>query len=121
MSEEVKAPQPAANPTEAPVQPQQRQQITLDMADMSSAYANWYRVTGTPEELILEFALNPEHVMAPTQPIKVTNRLILSFYTAKRLMTALQFAVNRHESMFGPVEIDPQRRLRQMPPQQPRQ
>jgi hypothetical protein len=119
MSEEVKAPPTATNPAEG--QPQQRQQITLDMSDMSSAYANWYRVTGTPEELILEFALNPEHVMAPTQPIKITNRLILSFYTAKRLMTALQFAVNRHESMFGPVEIDPQRRLRQMPPPPPRQ
>jgi hypothetical protein len=67
-----------------------------------------------------QITLNPEHVMAPTQPIKLTNRLILSFYTAKRLMTALQFAVSRHESMFGPVEIDPQRRLRQMPPQQQR-
>lgn len=118
MSEEVKPPPPAA-PETAP--PQQRPTISLDMSDMSSAYANWYRVTGTPEELILEFALNPEHVMAPTQPIKLTNRLVMSFYTAKRLMTALQFAVSRHESMFGPVEIDPQRRLRQMPPVTPPQ
>jgi hypothetical protein len=113
MSDEPKAPAPAeAAPTQA-----QMPQITLDMSELESVYANWYRVTGTPEELILDFALNPEHVRPPSQPIKLTNRLIISFYTAKRLLGALQFAVSRYESMFGPIEIDVQRRLRQMPGQ----
>jgi Protein of unknown function (DUF3467) len=116
MSEEVKPPVPA--PVEG--QAQQQPQITLDMSDMSSVYANWYRVTGTPEELILEFALNPEHVRPPSVPIKLTHRLILSFYTAKRLMGALQFAVGRYESMFGPIEIDVQKRFRPQSPLAPR-
>jgi hypothetical protein len=36
----------------------------------------------------------------------------MNFYTAKRLMNALNFAVSRHESTFGLLELDFQRRAR---------
>jgi hypothetical protein len=42
----------------------------------------------------------------PTEPIKLSTRLVMNFYTAKRLLNALQFAVQRHESFFGVVEVD---------------
>jgi hypothetical protein len=87
-------------------------QFSVDTSHINSTYTNWYRVTGTPEELILDFGLNPEMGQAPTEPIKLTQRLVMNFWTAKRLLSALHFAVQRHESFFGALEVDVQRRLR---------
>ena len=108
------APDEPKNPSATATQPQQQQapQIAVDTKEMNSHYVNWYRVTGTPEELILDFGLNPEHGQMPTQPIKLTDRLVMSFFTAKRLLQHLQFAVARHENFFGVLEIDFQRRVR---------
>jgi hypothetical protein len=96
-------------------QPQQAQQVQIpvDASDMSSAYANFFRVTGTPEELVLDFGLNTQQ-MTSTGPeaVKLTHRLTMSFYTAKRLLGALQWAVNRYESNFGVLETDFQKRMR---------
>lgn len=121
MTEETK---PATTGTEAaaaaPQAAQQQVQVPVDMATMNSAYTNWYRVTGTPEELILDFGLNPQMGQAPTEPIKINQRVVMNFYTAKRLLNALHFAVNRHESFFGALEVDIQRRLRGTPGQPPR-
>src|SRR6516164_9453276 len=107
MADEIK---PA---TEGPPTPQV--QFTVDASHISSTYTNWYRVTGTPEELILDFGLNPEMGQMPTEAIKLTQRLVMNFWTAKRLLNALHFAVQRHESFFGPLEVDVQRRLRHQP------
>ena len=41
-------------------QRQQRPQIQVDDSKANVAYANFCRVTGTPEELILDFGLNPQ-------------------------------------------------------------
>jgi len=87
-------------------------QFSVDASQINSTYTNWYRVTGTPEELILDFGLNPEMGQMPTEAIKLTQRLVMNFWTAKRLLSALHFAVQRHESFFGALEVDVQRRLR---------
>jgi hypothetical protein len=110
--EEAGKPVPSATQTEiAPPQQPQPIQVAVDVDGASSAYTNWYRVIGTPEELILDFGLNAEHGQAATtQPIKITNRLVMNFYTAKRLVTHLQLALQRHESAFGALELDFQRR-----------
>jgi hypothetical protein len=104
----------AASQTEvAPAQPTQPQQvqIAVDMVNVDTTYTNWYRVIGTPEELILDFGLNPEHgPFVPTQPIKITDRVVMSFFTAKRLVQHLQLALSRHEAAFGALEVDFQRR-----------
>ena len=107
MSEEMKTGDAAAQPMPIPV----------DTADMASLYANFFRVTGTPEELVLDFGLNTQ-LMQPGGPesVKLNQRLVMSFYTAKRLLNALSWAVNRHESTFGMVETDFQKRLRTPPP-----
>ena len=106
---------PAATATEAQAAQPQQVQFSVDTIGMTSSYTNWYRVTGTPEELILDFGLNPQMGQMPTEPIKLTDRLVMNFYTAKRLLNALHFAVNRHESFFGALEVDVQRRLRNQP------
>lgn len=102
---------------EAPAQPQQQQQqqyqVQVDDSNCAALYANFCRVTGSPEELIVDFGLNPQPVGVPTQPIKVSQRVILNFFTAKRLLNALALSVQRHESVFGVLETDIQKRLKQ--------
>ncbi len=109
---EKPAPAPAA---EAPAQPQpqpQRVQVQIDDSKVLASYANFCRVTGTPEELIIDFGLNPQPVGIPSQPIAVTQRIITNFYTAKRMLHALQLTVQRHEATFGVLETDIQKRVR---------
>ncbi len=75
-------------------------------------YANFCRVTGTPEELIIDFGLNPQPFGMPTHPIPVTQRIITNFYTAKRMLHALGLTIQRHEATFGVLETDVQKRVR---------
>lgn len=95
-------------------QPQQQQQMQVQVKDdnASTGYANFCRVTGSPEELIVDFGLNPQPVGVPKDPIHVTQRVIMNFFTAKRLLAALQMSVQRHEAVFGVLETDIQKRLR---------
>lgn len=92
--------------------PQQTQQVHVDDSGTNALYANFCRVTGSPEELIVDFGLNPQPVGIPKDPIKVNQRVILNYYTAKRLLGALQMSVQRHEAIFGVLETDIQKRLR---------
>ena len=115
---------PAAQAAQTPSQPQaqtapqqQQQQVQLDDSDITSCYANFCRVTGTPEELIIDFGLNTQPVGVPEKPIKVSHRLILNHFTAKRLLAALGMSVQRHEAAFGVLETDVRKRV-QAPPQQ---
>jgi hypothetical protein len=101
---------PAAQP--APQQPPQRMQVEIDDSKVMALYANFCRVTGTPEELIIDFGLNPQPFGVPTHPIPVTQRIITNFYTAKRMLHALQLTIQRHEATFGVLETDVQKRVR---------
>jgi len=99
-------------PTTMPSKPSTAgQQVTVDDSHANTHYANFARVTGTPEELIIDLGLNMEPYGAPTRPLQVEQRIVLGYYTAKRLMAALQLSVQRHESAFGAIELDVQRRL----------
>jgi hypothetical protein len=91
-------------------QPSVQVQVKDDAA--IACYANFCRVTGSPEELIVDFGLNPQPVGIPKDPIVVQQRIIMNFFTAKRLLAALQMSVQRHESVFGVLETDIQKRLR---------
>ncbi|MBN2295186.1 MAG: DUF3467 domain-containing protein [Pirellulales bacterium] len=97
--------------SQQPNQPQQRQQIQIDDTKANVAYANFCRVTGTPEELIIDFGLNPQPFGVPTTPIPINQRLIVNFYTAKRMLHALQLSVQRQEATFGVLETDVQKRV----------
>lgn len=88
----------------------------LDMSEVTNTYANWYQVVGTPEELMIEFGLTPKLGMVSEDPVRVKQRLVLSFYTAKRLVTHLHYAIRRFESVFGDIEIDVPKRLQAIKP-----
>ena len=95
-------------------QRQQPQQVQVQVRDEDAiaCYANFCRVTGSPEELIVDFGLNPQPVGIPKDPIHVKQRIIMNFFTAKRLLGALQMSIQRHEAVFGVLETDIQKRLR---------
>ena len=100
----------ATDTAPAPAQPVQ-QQIKVDDSDAVCSYANFCRVTGSPEELIVDFGLNSQPMGVPTDPIKIKQRIIVNFFTAKRLLAALHMSVQRHEAAFGVLETDVQKRL----------
>jgi hypothetical protein len=107
-------------PVEAPGaqgQPMQQAEIVLTDKNAHSAYANFARVTATPEEVIVDFALNPNPFSPGKQEVDINNRLIMNFYTAKRLCSALAMTLQRHEGTFGSIELDVRRRAHI--PQQP--
>lgn len=105
---------PISSPATEPAAQAQQQpiQVNVDDSHAIACYANFCRVTGSPEELIVDFGLNPQPVGIPKDAIHVTQRVIMNFYTAKRLLAALQMSVQRHEAVFGVLETDIQKRLR---------
>jgi len=105
---------PATEPVAEAVPQQQPQRVQVDIDDSKvlATYANFCRVTGTPEELIIDFGLNPQPFGIPTQPIAVTQRIVTNFFTAKRMLHALQLTIQRHEATFGVLETDVQKRVR---------
>ena len=98
--------------TESQRQQPQNVQVQVRDEDAIACYANFCRVTGSPEELIVDFGLNPQPVGIPKDPIHVKQRIIMNFFTAKRLLGALQMSIQRHEAVFGVLETDIQKRLR---------
>ena len=101
--------EPTLNPGTA-AQPQQAQ-IQVDDSKTVPMYTNFCRVTGTPEELIIDFGLNPQPFGVPTVPIAITQRIITNFFTAKRMLHALIMTIQRHEATFGIIETNVQRRV----------
>jgi hypothetical protein len=86
-------------------------QVPVDESHIVATYANFCRVTGTPEELIVDFGLNKQVAGTSPETIQLTQRIIVNFFTAKRLAYALGMAVQRHEQAFGTLETDVQRRI----------
>jgi hypothetical protein len=102
---------------EDPGQPMVQAEIVLNERDAHTAYSNFARVTATPEEVIIDFALNPNPFAQGKHEVKITQRLILNFFTAKRLCRALLATLQRIEASFGPIELDVQRRMQGAQPQ----
>ena len=87
-----------------------RSEIHVDDSKAIVCYANFCRVTGTPEELILDFGLNAQPMGAATD-VEIKQRLVLNYFTAKRLLHAVAMSIQRHEHAFGALETDVQKRV----------
>ena len=104
----------------ATLHPQQGQQaqtteVVVDDSGTLPSYSNFCRVTATPEEVILDFGLNPQPFATGRQEVKANQRIVMNFYTAKRLLTALGMTIQRHEGTFGAIELDVRRRAASQP------
>ena len=112
-AEEKKAAEAPAAAAEAPAADAQAQQtLIVDDSGISAGYANFCRVSSTPEELILDLGLNPNPYATGEVKVPVTQRIIMNHFTAKRLLSALSMALQRHEQAFGVLETDVRRRVR---------
>src|SRR5438034_3807601 len=110
MPEETASAQPAP--------PQAAPQFPTDYSSLSTVYTNFCRVSVTPEELVLDFGLNTQMTPNPTEAIKLSHRVVMNFFTAKRLLNALHGVIIQHENAYGVLELDFNRRARGVTPQQ---
>lgn len=102
----------AAAAAAAPAAQAPTQTLIVDDSQVNAAYANFCRVSSTPEELILDLGLNPNPYAQGEVKVPVTQRIIMNHYTGKRLLSALSMALQRHEQAFGVLETDVRRRVR---------
>ncbi|MFN6107220.1 MAG: DUF3467 domain-containing protein [Planctomycetaceae bacterium] len=88
-------------------------QPTIEPSDLEPIYTNFARVTGSPEELILDFGLNTAPVGDPGNPVpvKIDQRLVMNYYTAMRWGYTRGPSLKRHETNFGKIEVDIAKRL----------
>ena len=108
---------PAPSSDDKPIEEQAREQtgqrqvrLRVDEREMSTSYANAFRTNGTAEEVMVDFGLN---LVGPTQEkdqpeiiFKINDRIILNYYSAKRLAITLSQLIRRHEDQFGELELD---------------
>ena len=111
MADELKP-----KPPEAQAPPPAPAPYATDATDLLTVYTNFCRVSVTTEELILDFGLNPRMVPDPAEPIKLSTRVVMNFYTAKRLMNTLLGMINQYESTYGVLELEAQKRMRGLRP-----
>lgn len=97
----------------------QRRQIEVDESNVQTCYANFCRVTGSPEELIIDYGMNSQPIGSGDVPVQINQKIVLNFYTAKRLLQALHVSVARHENVFGHIETDIQKRMKSSEPANP--
>jgi len=111
------SPQPQGDkPIEQQAREQTGQQVRLrvDERNMTSSYANAFRTNGTAEEIMLDFGVNLVNPVAqagqeqpqPEIVFQVNDRVIMNYYSAKRLALALGQLIRRHEEQFGELELD---------------
>ena len=89
----------------------------IDTANLRTTYSNVCRIAQTPNELLLDFGLNP-NFYGPilTEPLKLDTRVIMSHECAKRLALHLATAIQSYESKYGAIELDIAKRLKPSEP-----
>jgi len=83
--------------------------ITMDEAGAKASYSNFCYTAGTREGVLFGFGF---HDWQPGNPIKVDAKVEMSYYNAKRLLATLNQVIKRHETAFGEIEIDINKRLK---------
>ena len=81
-------------------------QIVWDDAAISTTYANVCNVMGTREEMMLLFGTNQAwNTDAKEVTVKLSNRIVLNPYAAKRLLQLLQIGLQQYESRYGELKL----------------
>jgi len=102
-------------PKDAPKE-QQTVRVRMDQRDVKTSYANAFNTHGLINEVILDFGLNmpvpPQPDQQPEIMLQITDRIILNYYSVKRLALTLGQLVRRHEERFGELELDDNNRIK---------
>ncbi len=102
----------------------QQVRLRIDQRNMSTTYANAFRTNATADEVILDLGLNqvipaapgpdgkPPADVAAEMLFDINNRVILNYFTAKRLAITLGQIVRKHEERFGELKLNVQDRTK---------
>lgn len=81
--------------------------VKWDDAGMNTSYANVCNVSSTREEVTLLFGTNQTwHTGQKELVIKLSDRVILSPFAAKRLSLLLTNVVSEYEKRFGQLSVE---------------
>lgn len=90
--------------------------VRVDDRKMQRSYANAYRTHTTPEDVMVDFGLNmivpaidKEGKASETEGhvlFEVDHRIVMNYFTAKRLAITLGQIVRLHEDQFGELQLD---------------
>jgi hypothetical protein len=90
---------------------------TWDDSDMKTSYANVVHVSSTPEEVTLLFGTNQTWRRGqPEFAVKLSDRVILSPFVAKRMAAILSQTIQRYEDAFGVIDVQRRVAAPQAPP-----
>jgi hypothetical protein len=105
MKDRTQASQP--NPPSAPALPA----VQFDTHGAVPVYANVFQASGSTEEIVLDFGLFDQRKPdgSPTV-LPVSQRLVLSYPTARRLADFLNALLRRHDESHGPTAREPRNR-----------
>ncbi len=102
----------------------QQVRLRIDQRNMTTQYANAFRTNATADEVILDLGLNqvipanpgadgkPQGDVAAEMLFDINNRVILNYFTAKRLAITLGQIVRKHEERFGELKLNVQDRAK---------
>jgi hypothetical protein len=81
--------------------------VKWDDSAMKSSYANVCNVTSTREEVVMLYGINQAWNRGQKEvTIQLTDRIIISPYAAKRLVTLLDGVVKEYEKRFGTLSVE---------------
>jgi len=84
-----------------------RSAVTWDAAGMTTVFGTVWNVIGTREEISLLFASRSLRTGDREETITLSDRIILSPHTAKRLLVLLRKIMARHQQRFGAGLTEP--------------
>ncbi len=89
-----------------------RVRIRVDDRNLTTSYANAFRSNSTAEEVVVDLGLDlvtqPPNPNDPDRPaeimFQINNRVIMNYFTAKRLAITLAQVVREHEQVNGEID-----------------
>jgi hypothetical protein len=102
---------PAMNAENTTPAPQRNPEI--DRERLQTSYSNVCRIAQTPNEVIIDFGMNPNFFgQILDEPLRLDSRIIMSHDGAKRLCAHLLSTIQAYEAKYGVIELDVTKRLR---------
>lgn len=106
---------PSTHPSRPAVTP--NVDVRVDDRDRPTEYVNAFVTTTTAEEILLDVGVNAASTVGGAHEraqldLKLTSRLAMNYFTAKRLALTLARTVREYEATFGEIELDAARRAR---------
>ena len=87
--------------------------LRIDETDVPTRYANSFRTNVTPEDVIIDFGMNTVTKANRTDKgveaeilFKNSEKMIINYYTAKRLAITLSRLVRVYEDRFGELKLN---------------